>query len=66
MGWRSTLGVVTNVGHRDRCWAWDVEVAVGHGFPAFGSDLGGDSGMGLGDSRIQIRAWVSGVWLSFC
>ena len=70
MGWRSTLGVVIDVRHRDRRWAWDVEIAVGHGFPAFGSDLGGDGGMGLGmglgDGRIWIWAWVSGVWLSFC
>ena len=83
-GWRSELGVVIGVGlrdrrwvwdveitveHGDRCWAWDVEIAVGHRFPVFGSNLGGDDGMGLGDSgdgRIWIWAWVSGVWLSFC
>ena len=57
MGWRSTLGVVTNVGHRDRCWAWDVEVAVGHGFPAFGSDLGGDGGGNGGLKTGLVAVW---------
>ena len=43
------LGVVIGVGRRDRRWVWDVEIAVGHGFLAFGLDLGGNGGMGLGD-----------------
>ena len=62
-------GVEISVGCGDRRWVWDVEIAVGHGFPVFGSNLGGNDGMGLGDSgdgRIWIWAWVSGVWLSFC
>ena len=43
----------------DRCWAWDVEIAVGHGFLAFGLDLGGDGGMGLGDGgNGRIRIWA--------
>ena len=29
-------------------WAWDVEIAVGHRFLAFGSDLGGDGGGEIG------------------
>ena len=29
-------------------WAWDVEIAVGHGFSAFGPDLGGDGGGEIG------------------
>ena len=31
-------------------WAWDVEIAVGHGFPAFRSDFGGgEIDMAMGD-----------------
>ena len=40
--------MVIGIGHRDRHWAWHVEIAVGHGFPAFGSDLGGDGGDEIG------------------
>ena len=48
MGWRSALGVVIDVRHRNRRWAWDVEIVVGHGFSMFGSDLGGDGGGEIG------------------
>ena len=49
-GWRSALGVVIGVGRRDQRWAWDVEIAVRHGFPAFGSDL---DGVGGGSSNLK-------------
>ena len=52
MGWRSALGVVIGVGCRDQRWAWDVEIAVRHGFPAFGSDL---DGVGGGSSNLKTR-----------
>ena len=48
--WRSALGVVIGVGRRDQRWAWDVEIAVRHGFPAFGSDL---DGVGGGSSNLK-------------
>lgn len=41
----------------DRRWAWDVEIAVEHGFPTFRSDLGGDGGMGLGDGG-DSQIWI--------
>ena len=42
--WRSPLSMEIGIGR----WAWDVEIAVRHGFPAFGSDLGGDGGGEIG------------------
>ena len=50
VGWRSALGVVIDVGRRDQRWVWDVEIAVRHGFPAFGSDL---DGVGGGSSNLK-------------
>ena len=36
--------VEIGVRSRERRWAWDVEIAVEHGFPTFGSGLGGNGG----------------------
>ena len=38
-------------------WAWDVEIAVRHGFPAFGSDLG---------SGFQRLVKFLLIWVIFC
>ena len=53
------LGVVIDVGLRDRRWVWDVEIAVGHGFPVFGSNL--DLGMGF---RRLVKFLL--IWVIFC
>ena len=50
-------GVEIGVGCGDRRWAWDVEIVIGHGFPAFGSDLDGDGG-GSGGLKTRLMA----VW----
>ena len=42
--------VEIGVGCGDRRWVWDVEIAVRHGFPAFGSDL---DGVGGGSSNLK-------------
>ena len=43
-------GVEIGVGCGDRRWAWDVEIAIRHGFSAFGSDL---DGVGGGSSNLK-------------
>ena len=43
-------GVEIGVGRRDQRWAWDVEIAIRHGFLAFGSDL---DGVGGGSSNLK-------------
>ena len=42
--------VEIGVGCGDRRWVWDVEIAVRHGFPTFGSDL---DGVGGGSSNLK-------------
>ena len=49
--------VEIGVGCGDRRWAWDVEIAIGHGFPAFGSDLGGDGGGSGGLKTGLVAVW---------